>query len=190
MQLKELIKANRSYRRFNEADRLTEAQLRSWVDLARLSPSGMNLQPLKYMLITEQETCDSIFPCFGWAGYLKEWSGPKRGERPAAYVIILGDKTIRPNFGIDAGIAAQSIMLGVVEDGFGGCMMGAIRRGVLAEKLDIPERFEILYALALGKPVETVVMEELEEGGDLRYYRDEDQVHHVPKRKLDDIIVK
>ncbi|PKO14753.1 MAG: nitroreductase [Chloroflexi bacterium HGW-Chloroflexi-10] len=184
----ELITKNRSYRRFYQEISISMETLRAWVNLARLSASGMNAQPLKYRLINDAQTCAQIFPMLAWAGYLKEWNGPIEGERPSAYILVLGDKNIRESFGIDHGIAMQSILLGAVEAGFGGCIIGSIQREKLSEAIKLPEQYQILNILALGKPKESVVLEELQ-GDDIRYYRDADDVHHVPKRGLDDLIV-
>ncbi len=125
----------------------------------------------------------------GWAGYLQDWGGPGEGERPSAYIIILGDKTIATSFGCDHGIAAQSILLGAAELGLGGCMIGSARKAELMQSLGIPDKFEILLVIALGKPKESVVIEPLGPEGDIKYWRDAQAVHHVPKRSLDDIIV-
>jgi len=187
--LEELIRKNRSYRRFYQDVSVDLATLRELVNLARLSASAANLQPLKYILSCAPETNALIFPHTRWAGYLKDWPGPAEGERPAAYIIILGDTTISKSFGCDHGIAAQSIMLGATERGLGGCMIGSIDRDGLRRALNIPEHFEILLILALGKPMETVVIEEVGPDGDIRYYRDPADVHHVPKRALRELIV-
>jgi hypothetical protein len=125
-----------------------------------------------------------------WAGYLSRWSGPAEGERPSAYIVILGDTELRKGFGCDHGIAAQSIMLGATERGLGGCMIGSIDRPKLRQVLDIPERYEILLVLALGKPAETVVLEDVGPDGDIKYYRDDEDVHHVPKRTLGELILQ
>lgn len=188
--LEELIRKNRSYRRFYQDVPVTMETLRELVNLARLSASAANLQPLKYILSCDAETNALIFPHTRWAGYLKDWPGPAEGERPAAYIIILGDTTITKSFGCDHGIAAQSIMLGATERGLGGCMIGSIDRDGLRRALNIPDHFEILLILALGKPKEQVVIEEVGPDGDIRYYRDQDGVHHVPKRALKDLIVE
>jgi len=188
--LEDLIRKNRSYRRFDQETDISTKTLRALVNLARLSASGANQQPLKYILISDPETNASVFPHTRWAGYLKDWEGPAEGERPAAYIIILGDTSIRPTFGCDHGIAAQSIMLGATERGLGGCILGALDRGELRETLEIPEQYEILLALALGKPKERVELEEVGSDGDIKYYRDEDGVHHVPKRALETIILQ
>ncbi|MGD2105162.1 MAG: nitroreductase family protein [Anaerolineae bacterium] len=188
--LEDLIRRNRSYRRFHQDTPVSKETLRELVNLARLSASGSNLQPLKYVLVSDPQTNAMIFRHTKWAGYLKDWDGPEEGERPTAYIIILGDKDIRKSFGCDHGIAAQSIMLGATERGLGGCILGAIKKRGLRETLSIPERYDILLALALGKPKETVVLEEVQPDGDIKYYRDGKDVHHVPKRSLDEIILQ
>ena len=186
--LRDLIIKNRSYRRFYQ-DAVIERQiLKELVDLARLSASAANLQPLKYMLCCEPEKNALVFPHLGWAGYLKNWPGPDEGERPSAYIIILGDTEISRSFGCDHGIAAQSILLGATEKGLGGCMIGTVQRQELREALDIPDHYEVLLVLALGKPKEKVVIESVAQDGDVKYWRDAQGVHHVPKRSLDGII--
>jgi nitroreductase len=124
-----------------------------------------------------------------WTGYLTGWSGPEAGERPSAYILILGDTSIKSDFGCDHGIAAQSILLGAAEMGLGGCIIGSIQREKLSRELALPEHFQILLTIALGKPKETVVIESLGSDGDTRYWRDSNDVHHVPKRSLDELII-
>lgn len=189
MQIKDLILKNRSYRRFHQNEEISIIQLREMVDLARLSPSGGNLQPLKFILSNTPEKNEKIFPCLSWAGYLKDWPGPEEGERPAAYIIILGNSSIKADVKNDQAIAAQSILLGAVEMGFGGCIIGSVKREKLREALAIDPQFEILLALALGNPKEIVVIDELDNEGNIRYWRDEHQIHHVPKRSLDNLIL-
>lgn len=187
--LKDLIVKNRSYRRFYQDDPVSLETLRGLVDLSRLSASAANKQPLKYILSSDPQKNAEIFQTLAWAGYLKEWQGPEEGERPAAYIIMLGDKTIAQSFGCDHGIAAQSILLGAVEKGLGGCIIGSIRRSDLSQILDISDHYEILLVIALGKPKETVVIEPIAPEGDYKYWRDEQGVHHVPKRGLDEVIL-
>jgi nitroreductase len=187
--LRDLVVKNRSVRRFNQSHTIEESTLRTLVDLARLSPSGSNLQPLKYILSCTPEKNAIIFPQLAWAGYLKDWPGPAEGERPSAYIIILGDTKIRKEFGCDHGIAAQSIMLGATENHLNGCIIASVKRDALRTLLNIPDHLEILLALALGAPAEKVVLEPVGEDGDIKYWRDDNQIHHVPKRALDDIIL-
>ena len=187
--LRGLILRNRSYRRFHQEVPVDRRTLEELVDLARLSASAANRQPLKFLLAWTPAQAARIFPHLGWAGYLTDWSGPAEGERPPAYILILGDTEISPAFGCDHGIAAQSILLGAVERGLGGCMIGSIQREALRAALNIPARYEILLVLALGRPRETVVIEPLGPEGDIRYWRDAAGVHHVPKRALADIIL-
>ena len=187
--LRELVEKNRSYRRFDESFKVSLETLRELVELARLSASAANLQPLRYILSSDREKNALIFPNLSWAGYLKDWDGPCEGERPSAYIIILGDNEIAQSFGCNHGIAAQSILLGAVERRLGGCMVGSIDREKLCSSLKIPERYEILLVIALGKVVENVVIDEAGPDGNIKYWRDEESIHHVPKRALDDIIL-
>ena len=189
MTLKELILTNRSYRRFYQEVPIENQTLRELVDLARNSASGANQQPLKYLLSCDSEKNAVIFQQLAWAAYLKDWPGPTEGEQPSGYIIILGDKRIKESFGVDHGIATQSILLGATERGLGGCIIASIRKEKLREALSIPGHFEILLVLALGKPKETVQIETVGPDGDIKYWRDEQGVHHVPKRSLDEIIV-
>lgn len=188
--LKDLIAKSRSYRRFDQSVPVPMETLRKLVGLARLSPSASNKQPLKFRLVNDAETCAQVFPLLAWAGYLPEWKGPVEGERPAAYIVILGDTELSNSFAVDEGIMAQSMMLGAVDAGFGGCMLGSVDRPKLRELLSIPERYEILLVLALGKPVETVVIDPVGEDGSIKYWRDEQHVHHVPKRSVDELILE
>jgi nitroreductase len=169
--------------------KISNEQLKAWVNLARLSASGRNAQPLKYILSADSETNERIYSTLGWAAYLKDWDGPVEGERPSAYIVQLLDTEIGTNFFCDDGIAMQSILLGAVEEGYGGCIFRTINKPKLTEFLMIPEQYQIINVIALGKPVETVVIEEMKEG-DFKYWRDEKGVHHVPKRKLEEIILK
>jgi nitroreductase len=184
-----LVSRNRSYRRFEESVAVELGTLKELVELARLSASGANAQALKFVLSNDPTTNDKIFPTLSWAGYLKEWNGPAKGERPSAYIVVLLDTRVRKDAGCDHGIAAQSILLGAVERNLGGCMLGSIRRQDLSGALGLPAHYEILLVLALGKPAETVKVETIDAAGDIKYWRDENGVHHVPKRALDDLIV-
>ncbi len=185
----DLVKANRSCRRFDEQHRIPSATLLELVDLARLSASAANLQPLKYILCCEPAKNAKIFACLKWAYYLKAWPGPKPGERPSAYLIMMNDTRISKALDCDHGIAAQSILLGAREKGLAGCMLAAVNRPRLRAVLNIPKHLEIKLVLAIGKPMETIVVDDLNAEGDIRYWRDEDLVHHVPKRRLEDIVV-
>jgi len=189
MKLRDLVIKTRSYRRFDGSYRIEYKALEELVGLARLTASGANRQPLKYVICNSSEDCARVFPSVVWAAYLKDWDGPEPGERPSGYVIILGDKSISEGFGVDHGIAAQSIMLGATEAGLGGCMIASIKREQLCSELKIPEKYEILLILALGKPVENVIIDEMKED-DVKYWRDSEGNHHVPKRPLNELIIK
>ncbi len=187
--LKDLIRKNRSYRRFDESKRISENEIFEMIDAARLSASARNSQPLKYYISLEENLNERIFSTLAWAGYLKNWDGPSTGERPAAYLVQMHDTEITPNFFCDDGIAAQSILLTAVELGYGGCIIASIKRERLAEILKIPEHLKIIQVIALGKPAEEVQIEEMK-NNHIEYWRDEREVHHVPKRSLEELIIK
>ena len=187
--ISELVKENRSCRRFYQDHPVAPETLKEFVDLARMSASGANLQPLKYVLSCDPQKNAEIFSCLAWAGYLKDWPGPEEGERPTAYIVVLGDTGISESAGCDHGIAAQTIMLAAREKGLAGCMLGSIDRKALRNSLNIPSQLKILLVLAIGKPKEQIVLETIASSDSIKYWRDNDGVHHVPKRKLEDIIV-
>jgi nitroreductase len=189
MSFRELVIKTRTYRRYHQDVPVSMETLRELVDLARLSPCGMNMQPLKYYLSCDAETNARIFSTLGWALRLKTWPGPSEGERPAAYVVILRDNEVRSGSSCDHTIAAYAIVLGATERGLGGCMFGTVKRDQLREALKIPPRYDILLVVAIGKPKEKVVLEPLPANGDTAYWRTPDGAHHVPKRALDDIII-
>ena len=189
MNLNEIVLKNKSYRRFCQEVKMDFSALKEIVELARLSASGGNIQPLKYIFSFEPEKNELIFRNLAWAAYFKNWPGPAEGERPSAYIIVLGDKRLKDSFGHDPGIAVQSILLGAVEKGFGGCIIGSINRESLRKDINIKDQYEILLVLALGKPKESVVIEPLGPDGDIKYWRDEKNIHHVPKCSLEELII-
>lgn len=189
MMIRDLVTRNRTYRRFYEDEKIDKDTLLELIDLARLSSTGANLQQLKYIVSNTPERNQDIFEELKWAGYIKDWDGPLEGERPSAYLIMVADKEIGGNVLWNHGIACQSILLGATEKGLGGCMFGAFNKENIKEKLQVPDRYEILLVIALGKPKEEVVLEEMGGDGDVRYWRDKEGIHHVPKRKLEDLIL-
>jgi len=185
MTLRDLLLRSRSYRRFHQ-EPLDENTLVELLELTRLCPSAANRQPLKFLLSWQPDQNSRVFPHLRWAAALADWPGPEEGERPTGYVVILGDGRIWRRWDWDCAIAAQAILVGATERGLGGCMIGSIERASLAADLQLPEYLEILLVVALGKPAETVV---LEDGSpdELAYWRDADSVHHVPKRELSEL---
>jgi len=186
--LKALIEKNRSYRRFHQEHNIPFETIKELINLARLSPSGGNLQPLKFFISNTPEKNKLIFPHLKWAGYLKGWNGPEEDERPSAYIIILGNQNYNKIIEYDAGIAIQSILLGAVEKGLGGCIIGSVQRNELHKILKLPDDFHILLTIALGKPKEKVIIEAVKEDN-IEYWRDSNGIHHVPKKSLDELII-
>ncbi len=186
--LKDLIMKTRTVRKFIENEKVEKETLRYLIDLARLSASAANLQSLKYLLYNDNKIHENIFPNLSWAGYIDNWDGPVEGERPSAYIIMLHDKEIHNKYWEDPGIAMQSIMLGASEKNLAACVIASVDKDEIRENLNIDEKYNILYVIALGKSAEKVVLEDVE-NNNIKYWRDENNIHHVPKRKLEDIIL-
>ena len=186
--IKHLATTTRTYRRFRRIYPAAPELMTQWGDIARVSASAGNKQPLRYRIVTDKEQCAQIFETLTWAAALPDWDGPESGQRPTGYIIMATDsETFKGElWRFDAGIAAQTIMLSSTEEGFGGCIMLSFKRGELKKILSMPEDLEPVLVLALGRPIEDIRLVDAVQG-DTTYYRDEQQVHYVPKRKLEDI---
>ncbi len=189
----ELVKMTRSVRRFDESRPLASEQLRCFLDLARLGGSARNAQVLKYMIVTETGLREQVFPLLGWAGYLSDWPGPSSGERPPVYIICLLDTVLQQGGEheayFDLGIATQNLLLGAAEQGVYGCRIAAFSPKI-HELLCLESQYKVLLVLPLGYPMEKVFLERVNPGGDILYWRDEQGGHHVPKRSLEEIMVR
>ena len=186
--IRDLIVKNRSYRRFHQNHIIETNVLEDLIDLARLSPSAANLQRLRFKICNIEEDNDKVFSTLSWAGYLKDWDGPEIGERPSAYITILSTEKDIGKIACDAGIACQSILLGAVESELRGCIFASVKKEKLQILLNIPKEYTICFVIALGKPKENIKLEYVE-NDDIKYWRDNNGTHHVPKRKLKDIII-
>ena len=189
MKLRELVTRSRTIRRFDETVAVSDSTLRDLVELVSYTPSSANRQPLRFLSVTGEEMLDKVFPCLKWAGYLEDWPGPEPGERPTAALVMLCRDENAAGAACDSGIAAQTIMLGAAEKELGGCIVAAIDRERLMKSLGIPDGWTVLLVIALGKPAETVVIDQIEPGESLRYWRDQHGIHHVPKRTVDELLV-
>ena len=185
----DIVKKNRSCRRFDNSHKIDEQTLRQLIGLARNCASAANMQPLKYIICCDEDKASEIFSCLGWAAYLREWKGPVKEERPGAYIIILGDHNVSDRFWCDHGITAQTMLLGARFMGLGGCMFAAINIKKLKKTLNIAEHLEPKLVLAIGKPVEEIQIDDIGKNGDIKYWRDENQIHHVPKRRVEELII-
>ena len=190
--MKELIEKTRTFRRFQQDKDIEKSTLVDLINLARLGGSARNSQPWQYCIITDKDDCEKIFPYIGWAGYLSDWKGPVPGEQPNAYILCLlnrnwlkgNDKEAQ----FDLGIATQNLLLGAIEKGIGGCRIGAFSPK-LSDLFELEAHLELSLVIALGYPQEKVVIETCESEEDIKYWRDDAGIHHVPKRKLDDIVI-
>lgn len=188
--LKEIVTKNRSFRKFKANESVSYDTLEALIDMARVTPSSKNIQPLKYLLLNQKADTDYVFERLKWAWYLKDWNGPTIEQRPPAYIIMLLDKDLNDNAMIDAGIASQTILLGAVERGLGGCIIRTVNRYEIHKHFNLAEQLEIILVVALGKPDQTVQLTNVEENGNIQYFENENKVHFVPKRSINEVIIK
>lgn len=192
MMFKDLVRANRSCRGFDESRRVTEEELLELVDCARLTASSVNQQPLRYYLAWEKAEVDKIQGMTKWAGMLPQLELPHKGMCPTAFIVICQDLTVSESlakFQKDVGIAAQTILLAATEMGLGGCMIGNFGADTMRRGLGVSGNLAPLLIVAIGKPAEKIVLTEIGMGESSAYYRDEADVHYVPKYRLEDIVI-
>jgi len=192
MTFKELVTKNRSYRGYDHTRLIEKQELAEMVDCARLAASSVNRQPLKYVLVYEPEKVTAVQNTTKWAKGLPELMLPHPGKEPTAFIVICQDLKISENtqrFIRDVGIVAQTILLAATEMGLGGCMIGNYNKGSLIEVLGLPSDIEPMLVVAIGKPDEEIRLVDVKSDGSVDYYRDENDVHYVPKRSLEDEII-
>jgi nitroreductase len=182
----DLILKRRTIRRFKQ-QKIEESVLKKMINAGRLAPSGANLQPLEFIIVNDPDLVEQVFPAVKWAGYIAPAGNPPEGKRPVAYIIVLINTAIKTKHGeVDAAAAIENMILTALDDGIGSCWMGAIDRDQLRTMLNIPPKYDIDSVLSLGYPDESPVIEDMENS--IKYWKDNQGVLHVPKRKLEDII--
>ena len=188
----DLVKQARSHRGFRQDRKVTRQELEHLVECARFTPAARNDQVLKYYLAEKPETVAAIQPLTKWAGALAELHLPRKGAEPVAYIVICLDGSLAENpapYQRDVGIVAQTILLAAAEMGLNGCMIGSFAAGELREKLGLPEAIKPQLLLALGEGTDRIVTTDVGEDGSTTYYRDAEDIHYVPKRTLEQLIL-
>ena len=190
--IKDLVKKSRSYRGYDESRKITREELLELIDCARFAPSSVNRQPFQYLPVYEQSGLEKVQPLTGWARALPQMKLPHPGKCPTAFIIICQNKDWDPDLNRyirDVGIVAQTMLLAAAEMDLGGIMIGNFSPERVSEALELPENIVPMLIVAFGKPDEKIVLTEVETGESLKYYRDEQDTHYVPKRKLKDIVL-
>lgn len=189
MDFLELVKQARTCRRFDESRPLSENDLEWLMECARAAPSARNGQELRFMTVSWGNICRELFLLTRWAAAIKDWHGPAEGERPTAFIAILMPERGGELLFYDAGIAAQTIQLAASSRGWGACMIHSFDRQKAAELLTLPQGMKFSLLIGLGVARETRALENAAKGASTAYWRDESQVHHVPKRMLSELII-
>lgn len=191
MDLFECIRKRRTIRLFQDRP-VDRGDLLDLADLARRSPSAANKQPLEYLIVDDKGPVGRLFDFLAWAGYIQPKRNPPAGKRPTAYIVVLIDKarTIGDYAPVDAGAAVQTILLAACAKGLGACWIGSVQRDPVRLLLSIPDTHEIHSVVALGYPDEDPVMEDMEDEDPnaIKYFLDDSDRLHVPKRSLEAIV--
>lgn len=189
--LRSLLKADRSVRRFQRSVKISAKELAEIVELVRYCPSGRNLQALRYRIVTQEEECNQIYPALKWAGYFPDWNGPAPFERPVAYLVQCLDTRLTKDCLCDDGLQLETITLGATAQGYGCCIIKSFNMEMVRNALHLEDRMKPLYIIALGRPAETIELEDTDgtSEADIKYYRTPDGVHHVPKRPLAELLI-
>ncbi len=186
MKVYEAIMNRRTIRKFEQKP-IEHDALVKLVDCARMAAYAANMQPLKFKIVDDKESLNKIFPYTKWAAMLKDGT-PSEDERPVAYIALLGDTSIKKSFECDAGAAATTIMLAAYEMGIASCQLGAINRDGIKKALDIDDKYELPYIIALGYPSQKSKAVEAKDGS-IKYFMDENNVLNIPKRPLDEVLI-
>ena len=189
MPFRELVTKCRNYRRFDGTVPVSEGMVRELVELACYAPSVSNLQPLKYIAICDPSLVAALYPCLSLTDSPADCPGLAENDSPRAFIVMLGDFSVSSDFAFDSGIAAQTMLLGATASGLGGFISGFLEPEKVRKLLKIPESFSILMAIALGKPVGTVVIDQMGDDDSVCCFRDANGIHHVPKRVVDDVLL-
>ena len=190
MDVHELVLRTRTCRRFHQNNPVSMETLRDLAEIARIAQSPWNQQAIKFILCNDPETNAQIFTHLQWASRMPDWPGPAEGERPAAYIVIVSDKELGKLFNYDHPVAGTAMLLGATEKGLAGCLVGAFSRKGVSMVLELGERYDPLLVVALGERAEDVVIDTVGPDGNTAYWNDSEGVHHVPKRTLEELILR
>lgn len=189
MNMMKFLRGRRTYRRFEQRpvapEILTEA-----VDAARIASCGANRQTVRYIIVESADAVASVQPLVHWAAYLPpEQGAPKPDELPTAFIAILQDDTLPGASDVDVGLALGSLTAAAWAHGVGSCIMGAINRPALTELLALPEGVRLCYMVALGYPTHESHLVSMQDG-DVKYYLDDNRDFCVPKRGMEEVLLK
>ena len=190
--IKDLVIKSRSYRGYDESRKVSREVLLELVDCARFAPSSVNGQPFRYLLVYEKEKVDRLQALTGWARALPDMNLPHPGKCPTAFIVICQNTEWDDNLNRylrDVGAVAQTMLLAATEAGLGGIMIGNFSPDKVSRAMNLPETIVPMLIVAIGKPDEKIVLTEIGNGESTKYYRDSQDTHYFPKRKLEDIVL-
>lgn len=187
MTVYEAIKSRRTIRKFKDTP-VKQEDILKIIDGGRLAPTGANLQPIKFLVVTDRDLRKQMYPFIKYAGYLPDFN-PTFEQSPTAFIVVLNDTEIKSTekSECDSGAVIMNMCLMATELNIGSCWLGAIDRAKIKKILKLDDKYDITYLLGLGFPAQSG--EAVKMNDSIKYYHDENQNVFVPKRSIDDVIV-
>jgi len=145
-----VVKTRRSIRSFKE-DVPSQAVIDRIMEAVRISPSGSNRQPWKFILVTDPGLRDEVAGACGNQKFV--------GEAPI--VVVACGHDIKYNRGgymgdmsfiLDVSIAFTHLMLAARAEGLGTCWIGSFDNGKVKGLLEVPEGWDVVAVTPLGYP--------------------------------------
>lgn len=158
MEVLEAIRERRSVRRFTE-DPVSPEDLTKVLEAAQWAPSWVNVQPWKIIIVKDAARKEALSETL-----LPKNPAAKGLVQAPVVLALVGERGKSGLYGdsfstdkgdwymFDMGIAAQNIALAAHSLGLGTVHVGALDHKKAAEILDVPEGFEVVEILPLGRP--------------------------------------
>ena len=186
MDIMELLKTRRTYRRFRQ-EPVPDSVIENILTAARYASSAANKQPLSFVVVKSPEMVKKTFSYTKWAGYLPPQEGqPKEGEEPTLFIGIVENLDISKNGDTDAGLAISNMTLAAWDKGVGSCIIGACNKPKLSVLFGLTENQVLHTVVAFGYPTHKSKITDIKDG-DVKYYIDDNGDYVVPKRKIEDV---
>lgn len=191
MELMELLKTRRTYRRFDQTKKIPDEAVDDIVRAQQYASCGNNRQPLHYIVVRDEVLVEEIFKITKWAASLPAKQGqPKDGEHPTMFIAVLEDNALKNAVtGVDAGLAISNMTLAAWSHGVGSCIIANVNKDELRKILDIGDEYTVNCVVAFGYPTHKSIIKEADSGEKLSYYINEDGDYVVPRKKIEDMVV-
>ncbi len=154
MELKKILDERRSTRKFLEQP-VEREKLEKICQMALQAPSSRNTRSTRLLVVTDKEKLQAM-------AEMRDY-GSAFMKNATAAIVVMGDKQASDQWLTNSVISATILQLAVVDEGLASCWVqidgrpvlqaepdGKMAEEVVRELLDIPEKYGLLCAVALG----------------------------------------